>query len=303
MQRVIMLVGLPGSGKSTYAKNLIQDENLKLNFNWKLCSSDRTRLKLYGDEKIQGNPQTVFTHLHKEVEKALLDGYNVIYDATNVNRKSRKTLLQLTQKFDNVVTECHIIWSPYEVCIERDSQRDRTVGEEVIKKMLFRWESPFFDEGFSVIEFINTAENFDPVEYSNSMLEKMKISHENPHHCLDVLDHCTAVYEDILKDKGETYLAHAGMWHDIGKPMTKFFKTDESGKKETTAHYYNHDNVGGYLVYGCYGTVDEFYAAITVSWLVSNHMQPFFNSKYYRNLDEKLKKYIDRIHKADIEHP
>ena len=40
--------------------------------------------------------------------------------------------------------------------------------------------------------------------------------------------------------------------------------------------------------------------AIVVSWLVSNHMEPFFNSKYYRTLQPELKKLIDELHEADV---
>ena len=67
MARLIMLIGLPGSGKSTYAKQYLADhiENTM----W--CSSDTIRKELYGDENIQGNPKTVFEHLHNNVNMYL----------------------------------------------------------------------------------------------------------------------------------------------------------------------------------------------------------------------------------------
>ena len=58
-----MLIGLPGSGKSTYAKSLLDSEGKV-----KYCSSDEVRKQLYGDENIQCNPQTVFEYLHNNVQ-------------------------------------------------------------------------------------------------------------------------------------------------------------------------------------------------------------------------------------------
>ena len=76
-----VLVGLPGSGKSTYAnkiKNAI------------LCSSDKIRKELYKDENIQGDNNKVFRILYNKVKENLKNGNNVVYDATNINSKKRR---------------------------------------------------------------------------------------------------------------------------------------------------------------------------------------------------------------------
>lgn len=61
-----------------------------------------------------------------------------------------------------------------------------------------------------------------------------------------------------------------------------------------TAHYYQHQCVGAWASYG----IDDItpYSA----WLISTHMEPFFNSKYYKNLPPFLKKDIDLLHEADL---
>lgn len=95
-------------------------------------------------------------------------------------------------------------------------------------------------------------------------------------------------------------MIEAAAYHDLGKPMTKSYKSDEEGKLIPVAHYYQHDNVGGYLVYGCYADIEERLTdAIFVSWLVCNHMQPFFQSDYYKNMHPYYKEYIDKLHEAD----
>ena len=56
-----MLIGLPGSGKSTIAQK-IKDEVISLNkVEVEIVSSDAIRKELYGNEEIQGDPQKVFT--------------------------------------------------------------------------------------------------------------------------------------------------------------------------------------------------------------------------------------------------
>ena len=40
--------------------------------------------------------------------------------------------------------------------------------------------------------------------------------------------------------------------------------------------------------------------AITCSWIVCNHMEPYFNSKYYKSLTGMYKEWIDQLHEADV---
>ena len=295
MARLIMLIGLPGSGKSTYAKSLLDPEGKV-----KYCSSDSIRKELYGDENIQGNPQTVFEHLHNNVQMYLKQGYDVIYDATNVTRKNRRGVIN---KFNNIADiEAHIVWAPYEECVARDKQRVKTVGEDVIRKFLYRWQSPNYDEGFKFIDVIyNCNAGWDRIHYSNCMLDNLKIPHDNPHHTLDIYEHSAAVQCYIMnKWPKSAVLEEAGSYHDLGKPMTKGFKSDENGKMIPIAHYYQHHCVGGYLVYGMYADTPECkQKAILCSWLVCNHMEPYFNSKYYKSLTGMYKEWIDQLHEAD----
>ena len=144
---LILLCGIPGSGKTTYAKNYI-----KLNNNTVHLSSDAIRKELYGDENIQGNPGDVFSLMQKRAIEALNNGHDVIYDSTAMTRKDRQGIISVCPKFAKI--ECHIIWAPIEVCIERDSKRERTVGKEVIDRMLKRFQAPYYDEGIDIINII-----------------------------------------------------------------------------------------------------------------------------------------------------
>ena len=133
----IMLVGIPGTGKSTFAEELKSRDTAVVHL-----SSDAIRKEIYGDENCQDDPGRVFNIMHERTLEALRNGYDVIYDATNITRKSRLSILKQLPAY--VEKKCIIVWAMIEECIERDSKRDRTVSVEVINKMLQCFEAPFY---------------------------------------------------------------------------------------------------------------------------------------------------------------
>ena len=82
----LMLVGLPGSGKSTYIKKYF-NQNLRVH------SSDAIRAELSGDENNQNINAKVFEVLHNRVKEDLRNGISCVYDATNISYKRRKAFL------------------------------------------------------------------------------------------------------------------------------------------------------------------------------------------------------------------
>lgn len=307
MAKLIILAGLPGCGKSSYAeafiaaKNIFPDTKTSAD-HWAVHSSDAIREELFGDASCQADNNRVFETMHKRVKADLEKGINVIYDATNVTRKSRRSAIALAGKHDLV--ECHIVWAPINVCVDRDAQRDRTVGKEVIEKFVRRWQSPFYDEGFSDIIIVSKfGYEFDRSHYISSMTAQMHIPHDNPHHTLGVYEHCMEAYQQLKANEVAPHVVRAATyWHDVGKPFTKGYKNkpDSNEIDYSVAHYYDHQNVGAYMAYGLYSDHEMGNSFIVqFSWLINNHMEPFFNSKYYQQLPENLKKQVDMIHKYD----
>ena len=281
---LILLCGIPGSGKTTYAEKYIKEHPNTVHL-----SSDKIRAELWGNEATQGDNNEVFSLMQSRAIEALNNGQSVVYDATNVTRKDRACIISMCPKFAKI--EAHVIFTPIETCIKRDAARKRTVGKAVIDKMLKRFQPVWYDEGIDEIKIVR-PNGFDISAYGNKIMDDMLIPHDNPHHTLSIHDHC-AKAEDIAinRNMGDD-IRIAALIHDIGKPYVKAF-VNSKGEKTDIAHFYSHDSVGSWIAYGV--------SNAHIAWLVGNHMGPFLNTKYYNKLPVYLKKQIDLLHECDLE--
>lgn len=284
---IMLLVGPCGCGKTTYTLKYIEQHNNTIHL-----SSDKVREELWGDEAIQGDNNEVFRLLQSRAIEALNNGYNVVYDCTNMTRKDRACIISVCPKF--VKIEAHVIFSPIETCIERDAARERTVGKEVIDRMLKRFQAPWYDEGIDEIKVIwNTEDDFNPSLYLESLINASDIPHDNPHHTLSIKEHCNEAYNYAVNKHFPSYLLMAAKYHDIGKSYVKAF-VDSKGNPAEHAHYYQHQCISAWMYYG----IDKH--NFFIAWLISVHMDPFLNTKYYNRLPAYLKKQVDLLHEADL---
>ena len=92
---LIIMCGIPASGKSTVAKL----------FNSNIVSTDSIREELYGDESIQGNGVEVFRLAYSRIRNYLSLGENVVFDATNIRKRDRKTVIDIGKEYncDNII--------------------------------------------------------------------------------------------------------------------------------------------------------------------------------------------------------
>ena len=293
-----MMVAPPASGKSYYVQQNAKQTDVVL-------SSDAIRIELFADVNCQENNNKVFEVMRNRTIDALNNGKNVWYDATNMTRKSRKSIMSQVPAFVQKIAV--VVWNDIDVMIEQDKNRDRHVGKYVIMKMLKRYQPVWYDEGFDEIKII--SQSFDILKSTDTYLENMKIPHDNPHHKLNVYEHSIAAskyftdhysnieiehcVQNITNNYTRIVLHYAVMFHDIGKPYTKQF-LDAHGNPSEIAHYYGHDCVGGWLALSIMNDP-------LLSWLVGNHMLPFFDSSYYKKLPPLYKWMIDLIHEADIQ--
>ncbi len=146
MVSLIVLVGIPGCGKSTYAQSLKNEDTIVL-------SSDLIRKELFNDEQNQGKNTLVFDTLFDRAVENLRKGRNVVIDATNIIKNDRAKLLDNFKDL-NILRKAIVIHTPIEICIERDLNRTRNVGEEVILRMANDFEMPTKEEGFDEISVV-----------------------------------------------------------------------------------------------------------------------------------------------------
>ena len=128
MAEFIMLVGLPASGKSTYAEGLKEQ-------GYSVHSSDAIREELTGDVNSQDKNTDVFSVLHKRIKSDLENGISCVYDATNISMKRRKAFLDELRKFE-CAKKCVLFAVPVEMCKDRNQNRERKVPDETYDRML-----------------------------------------------------------------------------------------------------------------------------------------------------------------------
>lgn len=282
-----MLVGLSGSGKSSYN---FGEEIIKI-------SSDALRAELYGDENDQTHNSEIFNELHKRVIKHLKNGNSVVYDATNLNARRRVGFLKIISHIECEKT-CIVFATPFEECVKRDLQRSRTVGKEVILKQMKQFQMPQFEEGWDYID-VETVEENKKTNLPDLLHKAYSIEHNNPHHLETIGKHMVMTYNFSVQNGEPLYLINAALYHDIGKIYTKAFYNSK-GEKTDIAHFYQHERVGAYL----YLTSHQFTADainLKIIWLIENHMRPYFQGyeKWKEKQNKVLIKDLEKLHEYD----
>jgi predicted kinase len=316
-KKVWILSGIPGSGKTTWAKEQIAK------YGGIHCSRDEIRFSLLKDgEDYFAHEDEVIRLWKEKANQAILspDVDNVYIDATHLTEKTRAKVIDSlpTAEYEIITVFFHV---PLEVCLERNSQRDRKVPYNVIERMYKNFDIPWYNEGWDIINVINCGkkQNIDR-EHARMLGEP----HDNHHHSLTLGMHCNECVNQIIdlfgserwsgafNEREVAMLLEAAYQHDLGKHKTKaFFDSKDNPSEE--AHFYSHNNVGAYLwLSGDKSgewSKDEF---LFIAQLIQWHMQPFFvrdkdgdyQEKFRawcekRNYKENFYKCISILHEAD----
>lgn len=163
-----MLIGLPASGKSTYARALANSDS-----NWiHLSSDDIAYNKFTEDQSI--DHQEVFQELFQKTVTCLESGKNVIYDATNLASKKRRSFLNRIEKL-RVHTEAIIFITPYDLLRERNNAREsrQRVPPHILERYIRAFQFPRKDEKFDKISII-TDKIYEPSSKSKMHSEKIQ---------------------------------------------------------------------------------------------------------------------------------
>ncbi|MFP5277763.1 MAG: AAA family ATPase [Acidobacteriota bacterium] len=141
---VVLAIGLPGSGKTTwFGRRGITP-----------LSSDLLRNILFDDVEEQRYQGLVFSTLRSLLRARLIAKMPMNYvDATNLSTHERRQWIKMAKSFGYEV-QAVFFDVPLEVCLERNRSRDRMVSEEVMRKMAEKLKPPVFEEGFEKITVV-----------------------------------------------------------------------------------------------------------------------------------------------------
>jgi predicted kinase len=141
---VVLAIGLPGSGKSSWFKR----------HNVAPLSSDVVRSLLFDDVREQRFQDLVFSNLRSMLKARLIAKRPTNYvDATNLTPQERQHWIKLARDYQY---EVHAVFFdvPLEVCIERHQRRERVIPEDVMRRMAAKLKAPTFEEGFAKITVV-----------------------------------------------------------------------------------------------------------------------------------------------------
>lgn len=131
MKKVIITRGLPGSGKSTWAKSII-----KANSNsYKRINNDDLRAMVDCGHYSSANEKFINDLTDLFIMKAIAEGKHVIVDNTNLNMKHINRITQLVKGLAQVEINDSFLQVPVEMCILNDLKRANSVGKDVIMDM------------------------------------------------------------------------------------------------------------------------------------------------------------------------
>ncbi len=134
MKKVILTRGLPGSGKSTWAKQVLDEKP----GSYKRINKDDLRAMLDNNRWSNDNEKFVLKVRNMLVLEALSRGKHVIIDDTNLHPKHERTIKELV-KGDALVEIKDFTHVPLKTCIERDLKRPNSVGQGVIIEQYNRY--------------------------------------------------------------------------------------------------------------------------------------------------------------------
>ena len=158
---VVLAIGLPGSGKSSWFKR----------HSIRPLSSDMLRELLFDDAQEQRFQDLIFSNLRSMLKARLIARRPMNYvDATNLTPQDRHSWIKLAKDYGYDVQGVFFD-VPLDICLERNHKRTRTVEDDVMRRMAAKLKAPTFEEGFSKITVVRVKKK-DNVDAENLSIDE-----------------------------------------------------------------------------------------------------------------------------------
>lgn len=161
MSTLIMVTGIPGSGKSTLIKNLIKEDEVYV-------SRDEIRFSMVKEgEEYFSKEAEVFDQFIATINEALEDDKIVWADATHLNEKARLKVLNALKARPDLL---EIIWvnTDLDTAISQNNLRKGTrafIPPSVIRRMSAQLRKPKFHEGNFTFDAIGVKNKNEPLRF------------------------------------------------------------------------------------------------------------------------------------------
>lgn len=147
MSKILVLQGPPASGKSTWARAVVKDRT-----DWVIVNRDSLR-EGRGEYWIPSQEDYISDLEEFSVRTAIKREYNVIIDATNLNPKTQEKWRKIATETKSSI-EFKEFYIPFKEALERDKNRERSVGEKVLKNFYLKYYPDRYAEEISDKRYI-----------------------------------------------------------------------------------------------------------------------------------------------------
>lgn len=158
---VHVIVGLPGSGKSTWIKENVFDPKVRILSTDNIIQDYADTHGMTYNECFEDQIGEATKTFFNSINEAVKDGVSFIVDRTNLNKKSRKRILDMIP--DDYIKVCVYVTCENDICHEYRLQNrpGKTIPSRIVESMKKSFEMPTADEGFKSIVHIETAPNLE----------------------------------------------------------------------------------------------------------------------------------------------